>query len=261
MHHSIAVEKVGTRRDNRMAAVKGHDLYARNQQLADGQLVEKYTSLVRRVARHLMGRLPDHVQLEDLMQSGMIGLIEASRKFEADKGASFETYAAIRIRGAMLDEVRRHDWAPRSVHRNGRKIAEAVKHIETRTGRDARDLEVAEELGMSMDEYHACLADTAGTRLFSFDELTNQEDSPYEIPDGHLPSPQGELEENRFQSALADAIEGLPEREKLVLSLYYTEQLNLKEIGAVLSVSESRVSQIHSQAAMRLRGRLSGWKG
>lgn len=225
-----------------------------------GELVDQHAGLVKKVAQHLLGRLPSSVMLDDLIQAGMIGLIEASQKFDGSKGASFETYASIRIRGAMLDEVRRYDWAPRSVHRNSRKVSEAIKTVESRTGRDARDTEVAEELGVTLDEYNSYLQDTAGTKLFSFDEITSQEDSSFDVADVESADPDESVEGDAFQKALADAISGLPEREQMVLALYYTEGLNLKEIGAVLSVSESRVSQIHSQAALRLRGRLDEWK-
>lgn len=223
-------------------------------------LVEQYAPLVKKVAQHLMGRLPRTVLLDDLLQAGMIGLIEASQKFDGSKGASFETYASIRIRGAMIDEVRRYDWAPRSVHRNSRRVAEAVRQVESRTGRDAKDSEIAEEMGVSVDEYNAFVQDSAGTKLFSFDEITAGEDNAFEVPDETAESPGEAVEGGAFQAALAEAIAGLPEREQMVLVLYYTEGLNLKEIGAVLSVSESRVSQIHSQAALRLRSRLSEWK-
>ncbi len=225
-----------------------------------GDLVEQHAALVKKVAQHLLGRLPSSVLLDDLVQAGMIGLIEASQKFDGSKGASFETYASIRIRGAMLDEVRRYDWAPRSVHRNSRKVAEAIKAVEARTGRDARDVEVAEELNVSLEEYNGYLQDSTGTKLFSFDEITSHEDSSFDIADVESAEPDESVEGDAFQKALADAISGLPEREQMVLALYYTEGLNLKEIGAVLSVSESRVSQIHSQAALRLRGRLDEWK-
>jgi len=231
-----------------------------NSQNERSNLVEKHAGLVKKVAQHLMGRLPSSVLLDDLVQAGMIGLIEAAQKFDGSKGASFETYASIRIRGAMLDEVRRYDWAPRSVHRNSRRVSDAIKTVESRTGRDARDKEVAEELGVSLDEYNGYLQDSAGTKLFSFDEITNQEDNSFDIPDSESEEPFESVEGRAFQGALADAISELPEREQMVLALYYTEGMNLKEIGAVLSVSESRVSQIHSQAALRLRSRLSEWK-
>lgn len=241
-----------------MALVMSSSMYYSYSGSSD--LVEQHAALVKKVAQHLLGRLPSSVLLDDLVQAGMIGLIEASQKFDGSKGASFETYASIRIRGAMLDEVRRYDWAPRSVHRNSRKVTEAIKTVEARTGRDARDVEVAEELDVSLEEYNGYLQDSTGTKLFSFDEITSHEDSSFDIADVESAEPDESVEGDAFQKALADAISGLPEREQMVLALYYTEGLNLKEIGAVLSVSESRVSQIHSQAALRLRGRLDEWK-
>ncbi len=224
-------------------------------------LVERYAPLVKRIAHHLLARLPSSVIVEDLVQSGMIGLLEAARKYDAGKGASFETYAGIRIRGAIIDEVRKGDWTPRSVHRNGRLISSAIQAIEARTGRDAPDTEVAREMGVSLEEYYALLKDAASSRLFSFDEmLEGRDDSPGEEVSHDGPSPDDAHEKIAFKAALAEAISGLPEREQLVLSLYYDEELNLKEIGQVLGVSESRISQIHSQAALRLRSRLATWR-
>lgn len=237
-------------------------MYSKAQsQESQHQLVERYAPLVKRIAYHLLARLPASVQVEDLMQAGMIGLLEASKKYDAGKGASFETFAGIRIRGAMLDEVRKGDWAPRSVHRNSRMVSEAIRKVETRTGRDAKDQEVAAELQLSLEEYYGILGDTLGSRLFSFDDLLQDGEhiGLQEQGVAHL-EPSRELEQERFQVALAEAIEQLPEREKLVLALYYDEELNLKEIGEVLGVSESRVSQLHSQCAARLRARLSDWR-
>ncbi|MBS3803697.1 MAG: RNA polymerase sigma factor FliA [Oleiphilaceae bacterium] len=221
-------------------------------------LVERHAPLVKKIALHMLGRLPASVQLDDLMQAGMIGLLEAAQKYQPTKGASFETYAGIRIRGAMVDEMRRGDWVPRSVHRNARRVARAIKVVEDRIGGEALDSDVAEELDMTLAEYHACLSDTNGGRLFSLDELNESGDLPLtEVDPGD--NPLAGITSAAFQSSLAAAIEGLPEREKLILALYYQEELNLKEIGAVIGVSESRVSQIHGQAAMRLRSRLADW--
>lgn len=242
-----------------MALVMSSSMYY-SSKVVSSDLVEQHAPLVKKVAQHLMGRLPQTVLLDDLIQAGMIGLIEASQKFDGSKGASFETYASIRIRGAMIDEVRRYDWAPRSVHRNSRRVTEAIKKVEGRTGRDAKDSEIAAEMGVSIEEYNHFIQDTAGTKLFSFDEITGNEDSSFEVADESSEDPDEAVEGGAFQSALAEAISGLPEREQMVLALYYTEGLNLKEIGSVLNVSESRVSQIHSQAALRLRSRLSEWK-
>lgn len=223
------------------------------------QLVEQHAPLVKKIALHLMARLPDSVQLDDLMQAGMMGLLEAAAKYQSDRGASFETYAGIRIRGAIVDEIRKGDWVPRSVHRNARRVSAAIKAVEDREGREAQDPEVADELDMTLSEYHACLSAASSGRLFSLDELNESGELPIheqEAPDDPLDDVSGAA----FRHSLAAAIADLPEREKLVLGLYYQEELNLKEIGAVLGVSESRVSQIQSQAALRLRGRLSEWQ-
>ncbi|OXY83805.1 RNA polymerase sigma factor FliA [Oceanimonas doudoroffii] len=222
-------------------------------------LVERHAALVRRIAQHLLARLPDSVQLDDLVQSGMVGLLEAAKSFDASKGASFETFAGIRIRGAMLDEIRRGDWVPRSVHRNGRQIAEAMHAIQRREGRPAQDREVADELGVSLTQYHTMLADVNHGKLLEMDEF--EQGVEYQAdPAVHTGSPFAGMARDRFQRALADGIKTLPEREALVLSLYYDEELNLREIGEILSVSESRVSQIHSQAMLRLRSRLKDWQ-
>lgn len=222
-------------------------------------LVSQNVSLVKRIAYHLMSRLPPSVQVEDLIQAGMIGLLEAARQFDAAQGASFETYAGIRIRGAMLDELRRYDWTPRSVHRKAREVADAIRIIEARTGRDARDSEVAEYLGLSMTDYHQILRDTVSCRVFSIEELLESGDSVLEgCADPSLQPVEG-LARAGFARALADAIASLPERERLVIQLYYDEELNLRQIGEDLGVSESRVCQIQSQAILRLRARMHGW--
>jgi len=224
------------------------------------EVVERYAPLVKRIAHHLLLRMPASVQIDDLIQSGMIGLLEAAKKYDVSKGASFETYAGIRIRGSMLDEVRKGDWAPRSVHRKSRKVAEAIKAIEARSGQDAKDREIAAEMDIDLSAYYSILQDASGSRLFSFDDVMEGDDSAIELAVGELPGPCDGLQRDTFKAHLAKAIDGLPEREKLVLALYYDEELNLKEIGEVIGVSESRVSQIHSQAAMRLRARLTDWK-
>lgn len=245
----------------RAATTDAASAYQKVHQSSDAALVEQHAPLVKRIAHHLLMRMPASVQLDDLVQSGMIGLLEAARKYDVSKGASFETYAGIRIRGAMLDEVRRGDWAPRSVHRKSRQVAEAVKAVESRTGTDARDHEVAEELGVDLPTYYTILQDASGSRLFSFDDLSEGgEEVATPASRSATDGPAEALQDHAFRSHLAEAIEGLPEREKLVLALYYDEELNLKEIGEILGVSESRISQIHSQAALRLRARLEDWR-
>lgn len=227
---------------------------------SSAQLLERYSPLVKRIAHHLIARLPANVQVDDLIQAGLIGLLEASRSFDATKGASFETFAGIRIRGAMIDEVRRGDWAPRSVHRNARRVQEAMTRLGKRLGRDATDQEVAAELGVSLSEYHTIAQDSLCSKLFSFEDLSSDDDDdPIARVAGSDPSPEQSVQRDAMRTHLAGAISQLPERERLVLALYYDEELNLKEIGLVLGVSESRVSQIHSQAALRLRAKLADW--
>jgi RNA polymerase sigma factor for flagellar operon FliA len=221
-------------------------------------LIVKYMDFVKRIAYHLIGKLPKSIQVDDLIQSGMIGLIEAAKNYNTEKGASFETYAGIRVRGAMLDEIRRGDWAPRSVHRNARKISQAIREIENRMGRDAKDHEVAEHLNVGISEYHQMLKDTSGTRLFAFDDIMlSRDDIEYLGEFNTIPNPFENLQKSDFQKTLAEVIAELPEKERLVLALYYDEDLNLREVGDVLGVSESRISQIHSQAMLRIQARLS----
>ncbi len=235
-------------------------MYADDTSRSLNELIEQHADLVKRIAHHMMGRMPASVSVEDLIQSGMIGLIDASRKFDHSKGASFETYAGIRIRGAMIDELRKGEWAPRSVHRNSRAIQEAIRTVENRTGRDAMDREVAQELGIALDDYYAMLQDSMATRLFSIDEMVAPDEQiDKAATDLDHENPYEGMQKDALRRQLAQAITELPEREQLVLSLYYDEELNLKEIGEVLGVSESRVSQIHSQAAQRLRSRLKAW--
>jgi len=223
------------------------------------ELVTRYAPLVKRIAYHLKARLPATVVVDDLLQAGMIGLIEASRKYDAEQGASFETYAGIRIRGAMLDELRRNDWAPKSVHRKVRDITEAIREIENREGRDARDEEVIGFLNISKDEYYKTLQNISTHKVISWEELGVDEEAIRNSIVEYRPGLQDELEKSRFQEKLAEAIASLPEREKMIVSLYYDSELNLREIGAVLSVSESRISQLLSQAHIRLRARMQDW--
>lgn len=243
-----------------MALSEGLAMYSDVEKSSMDKMVEQYAPLVKRIAHHLLARMPSSVLVEDLVQAGLIGLLEAARNYDVAKGASFETYAGIRIRGSMIDDVRRGDWAPRSVHRNSRRVSEALRNVETRLGRDATDLEVAEELGISLDDYYHMLQDSASSKLFSYDELVSGDDHPEEQISSSSVNPLDGIQDDALRKSVARAISKLPERERLVLALYYDEELNLKEIGVVLGVSESRVSQIHSQAALRLRSRMVEWQ-
>jgi RNA polymerase sigma factor for flagellar operon FliA len=218
-------------------------------------LVMRHAELVKRIAYHLAGRLPASVEVDDLIQAGMLGLLEAAANYSEGRGASFETYAGIRIRGAMLDGLRKLDWAPRSVHRKARAVAKAIREIESEIGREARDVEVAERMGMQLSEYHRIVEDSAGCQISS---LTTEE-GEITLTDSSA-DPFRDVVDEDFRAALTDAIGGLPERERLVMSLYYDDELNLKEIGAALRVSESRICQIHGQALVRLQARLAGWR-
>jgi len=233
--------------------------YAASERLSHEQMVEKHAPLVKRVAYHLMGRMPASVQVDDLIQAGMVGLLEAINNYDGSKGASFETYARIRIQGAMIDEVRRGDWTPRSVYRKARMLAEAVRAVENREGREAHPEEVARELDMSLDEYNSILRDTSGCHVLSFDEINGDEWNHEPEHESGNSGPLPELQKHRFKESLAEAIAGLPEREQLVMSLYYDDEFNLREIGEVLGVSEARVCQIHGQALTRLRSRMRDW--
>ncbi|MEH0666508.1 RNA polymerase sigma factor FliA [Vibrio scophthalmi] len=234
-----------------------YDQYANHD--SQRAFLEKYSVLVKRIAHHLLGRLPPSVQVEDLIQAGMIGLLEAQKNYDGSKGASFETYAGIRIRGAMLDDIRRGDWVPRSVHKNNREISQAIASLEGQLNRDPTDAEVAQFMGISLDQYHTILTDINCSRLVGIEDLGVSEDSisPEDQEEDNVPF-KGVADEY-FRTALVDSIKSLPEREALVLSLYYDEELNLKEIGEVIGVSESRVSQILSQSMQRLRTKLSAW--
>ena len=224
------------------------------------ETVERHGELVRRIAHHLAARLPASVEVDDLIQAGMLGLIDAARNYQDDQGATFETYASIRIRGAMIDEIRRGDWVPRSVHRRYREVVAATRGIEQRTGRAATAPEVARALGVSLDDYQRMLEDAARGQLVSLEAHQEEHDGEARVAAPGLAGPADHFEQGAFRDALAAVIGELPEREQLVLSLYYQQELNLREIGAVLSVSESRVCQIHGQAMLRLRARLGEWR-
>lgn len=219
-------------------------------------LVLQHAALVKRIAYHLAGRLPSTVEVDDLIQAGMLGLLEAAANFSSGRGASFETFAGIRIRGAMLDGLRKLDWAPRSVHRKARDVANAIRELEAELGQEARDTQIAAHMGMPLEDYHRIVQDAAGCQIANLDD---DEGGTRDCADPEA-DPFRDLVDDGFRQALALAVTGLPERERLVMSLYYDEELNLKEIGLVLQVSESRVCQIHGQALTRLKARLIDWR-
>jgi RNA polymerase sigma factor for flagellar operon FliA len=239
--------------------MNGVAMYTSVQVGGTDERVMQHAPLVKRIAYHLLSRLPDSVQVDDLIQAGMLGLLEAIKNYDVSQGASFDTYAGIRIRGAMLDEIRRSDWTPRSVHKKSRQVAEAIREIEGKTGCEAKDVDVAKHLGIDMNEYNQILQDSSSCRMFSVEELAEDGDRYLDEVVEHEEGPADGLVRESFQGALAQAIMSLPERERLVISLYYDEELNLREIGEILNISESRVSQISSQAVLRLRSRLAEW--
>ena len=234
----------------------GCAMYAEVDKEQQNRRVVDNLTLVKRIAYHLISRLPASIHVDDLIQAGMLGLIDASKHYDPSQGASFETYAGIRVRGAMLDEVRHSDWSPRSLHRKMREVSEAVREIENATGRDAKDSEVAKKLGITLDDYYVVMRDSASSRIFS---LNQAEDDGQPVMNGHEKDPYETLHSDDFKASLAQSIGELPEREQMVMSLYYKDEMNLKEIGLILEISESRVCQIHGQALSKIRTRLSDW--
>ncbi|BCB26702.1 RNA polymerase sigma factor FliA [Sulfurimicrobium lacus] len=227
------------------------------------QYVVQYAPLVRRIAHHLAAKLPASVEVDDLIQAGLIGLLDAVGHYDQSQGAQFETYASQRIRGAMLDELREADWAPRSARKCMRTIEAAINRLEQKLGRQPGEQELASELKVPLAEFQQMLQDARGHQLVYYEDY--QADGDDDFFERHSadqrPGPLGQIENEDFRAALVEAISVLPEREQMVMSLYYEEELNLKEIGAVLGVTESRVSQLHSQAVARLRSRLKDWLG
>lgn len=233
-------------------------MYTPSGTLDRDHLIRQYAPLVKRLAYHLMARLPASVQLEDVIQNGMLGLLDAIGRYEDGLGAQFETYAAQRIRGAMLDGLRDNDWLPRSARREMRRIEAAVNELEQQLGRTPSESELAQQLGVSLPEYQRMLLDARGHQLLYFEDFAADEDGDFF--DTHLVdqrnNPLDLLQEQDMRQLLVQGITELPEREQLVMSLYYEEDLNLREIGEVLGVSESRVCQLHSQAIARLRAKV-----
>lgn len=225
------------------------------------EYVKKFAPLVKRIAYHLMAKLPASVQVDDLIQAGLIGLMDAAKNYDDSQGAQFETYAAQRIRGAMLDELRQADWLPRTVRKSLRQIEAAINQLEQKNKRAPSEEEVAKEMDVDLSAYQQMLLDARGHQLLYYEDLHDSEDADFfeRHVAGDSSDPLHMLEEAGFRKVLAEAIRALPEREKQMMGMYYEQELNLREIGEVLGVSESRVCQLHSQAVARLRAKLMEW--
>jgi RNA polymerase sigma factor for flagellar operon FliA len=232
---------------------------------AQSDLLTHYAPLVRRLALQLMARLPASVELDDLIQAGMLGLLDASTRYQDGHGAKFETFASQRIRGAMLDELRANDWVPRGLRQSARGVEDAIRSLGHQLGRAPAEAEVAAAMGLPLQQYQELLQEMQGCQLVYFEDYQQEEgDASFidqhaaGVMDAAANGPLEQLVESRFRHLLVAAIEALPERDRLLLSLYYEQDLNLREIGAVLEVSQSRVCQLHSQAISRLRASLHG---
>jgi RNA polymerase sigma factor for flagellar operon FliA len=232
------------------------------EQEREQQLV-RYLPLVKYLAMRILSRLPSHVELDDLINYGIIGLMDAVDKFDRSRGVKFKTYAELRIRGSILDGLRELDWVPRSYRRRQRELERAYRKLESELGRSATDEEVAAELQIGLEDYFTLLDDLKGVQIGSIEAISREgEENLVEyIPDREENTPTYIMEKLELQEVLATGIDKLPEKERLVLSLYYYEGLTMKEVGAVLGITESRVSQLHSKAVLRLRGRLKSKLG
>ena len=235
-------------------------MYTAQGVLAKEQLISKYVPLVKRIAFHLMAKLPASVEVDDLVQNGMIGLMDAMSRYEEGLGAQFETYAVQRIRGAMLDGLRENDWMPRGARREMRRVEAAIQKLEHANGRQPSESELAAALGLSLADYQKLLLEARGHQLVFLEDLTDGQGDDFLERHGAAagPDPLAMLELAGTRQVLVKAIESLPEREKMMMALYYEQDLNLREIGEVLGVTESRVCQLHSQAIARLRAAVVG---
>jgi len=234
-------------------------MYTAKGQLDASALLKEYSPLVRRLAHQMIAKLPANVELDDLIQVGMIGLSDALTRFDVNQGVQFETFATQRIRGAMLDELRGSDWMSRGDRRHQRNIEAAVRKLEQRHGRAPSEGEIAREMGLTLTQYQELLGKVRGTQLVYLEDMSGDEgDEDY--LDRHVAdeeaNPIARLQDRRMREALVEAIKQLPEREQYVMSMYYEHDMNLKEIAAVLGVTESRVCQLHSQSIARLRAKM-----
>jgi len=235
-------------------------MYTAKGQLDRDALIRQHVPLVRRIAHHMIAKLPPNVELDDLIQVGMIGLSEALTRYEAAQGVQFETFATQRIRGAMLDELREGDWMSRSSRKSQKEIEHAVQRMEQKLGRSPMESEIADELGLSLEDYQTLLGKVRGTQLVYLEDMTRGGDDEEGFLDRHVADseadPMAVLRDQRLKASLVAAIKTLPEREQYVMGMYYEHDMNLKEIAAVLGVTESRVCQLHSQSIARLRAKM-----
>ncbi len=225
------------------------------------QCLRDYAPLVKRIAHQMMSRLPYSVQIDDIIQAGMMGLLDAASRYDVIHGAQFETYATQRIRGAMLDELRSADWLPRSMRRDMRKIEQAVSRMQQKLGRTPNESEIAKELSVPLAEYQQMLQEARGAQLIYYEDFQDEDhDDFFERFEFSSDSdPLALLQDERFKTELTHAIELLPERERMLMGMIYEQEMNLREVGEVFGVSESRISQLHTQAVARLRGSLKGY--
>ena len=235
-------------------------MYTAKGQLDRDALLRQHAPLVRRIAHHMIAKLPPNVEIDDLIQVGMMGLAEALSRYEAAQGTQFETFATQRIRGAMLDELRESDWMSRSLRKSQKDIEHALHRVEQRLGRSPLESEIAAELGMALQEYQTLLGKVRGTQLVYLEDMQAHDGSDEGFLDrhgvDHGADPLVFLRDQRLHAALVEAIKVLPEREQHIMGMYYEHDMNLKEIAAVLGVTESRVCQLHSQAIARLRTKM-----
>ena len=235
-------------------------MYTAHGQLDRDALIRQHVPLVRRIAHHMIAKLPPNVELDDLIQVGMIGLAEALSRYESTQGVQFETFASQRIRGAMLDELRESDWMSRSSRKGQKDIEVTMRRLEQTLGRVPRESEIAEAMDMPLDEYQSLLGKVRGTQLVYLEDMTHGQDEEEGFLERHVADagadPMAMLRDQRLRSALVAAIKALPEREQHIMGMYYEHDMNLKEIAAVLEVTESRVCQLHSQAIARLRAKM-----
>lgn len=222
------------------------------------QFVVDFAPLVKRIAHHMMAKLPASVQVDDLIQAGMIGLLDAIDRYEGSHGWQFESYASQRIRGAILDQLREADWLPRSLRKKMRQVEAAVNTLEQRLGRAPGEQDLAKELNISIEEYHEILQDGRGGQLIYYEDFQTNDEEPFldRFCSDTQSNPLEALLDESLRETLIKAITDLPPREKMVMGMHYEQEMNLREIGEVLGVSESRVCQLHTQAVARLRSRL-----